>query len=79
MIMILRMTNEEIDEKIRRIETTAAFQETTIQELNDVVYEQQKTIDALVKEQGKLRDLITNNQATPGQLRSMSEDKPPHY
>ncbi len=69
------MNNEE---RFAAIETTLAYQEDTIQQLNDVVYNQQKKIDELEE---KLRLALD-------QLKSMNNDDhsragedplPPHY
>lgn len=67
------------DDRLMKIETKLAFQEKTIRELNDVVFEQQQEIDKL-----KLicETLFKQNKALAEM--SMGSDgpaneKPPHY
>jgi SlyX protein len=67
------------EDRLVEIETKIAFQETTIKDLNDVLYEQQKEIerlrsicDALVKRIKELSEL------TPG-INAPANDPPPHY
>ena len=55
-----------------RIETQLAFQEQTIKELNDVLYEQQQEIDRLTKRVEELSESI------PG-MEAPANEKPPHY
>lgn len=76
------MSQEKIktpEETIIELETRFVYQEKTIQELSDVVFEQQKQLDLLQKNVGLLKaqlgelvDLIP--QQTPG-----ANEKPPHY
>lgn len=69
-----------IDEnRLIDIETKIAFQEQTIKDLNDVIYEQQKEIkriaalcDSLAKQGEDFR------QSSPG-IDSPDDEKPPHY
>jgi SlyX protein len=67
------------EERLVGIETKIAFQEQTIKELSDVLYEQQQEIerlgsicDALVKRVKELSEFI------PG-IDAPANDKPPHY
>ena len=60
------------EERLVRIETQLAFQEQTIKELNDVLYEQQQEIDRLTKRVEELSDSI------PG-MEAPANEKPPHY
>ncbi len=67
------------DERLVDIETKIAFQEQTIKDLNDVLYEQQQELDRLssicallVKRVKKLSDFTPGSDA-PG------NEKPPHY
>jgi len=68
-----------IEERLVEIETKIAFQEQTIMDLNDVVYEQQKEIqrlsticDALMK------NIKAFSEDTPGS-NAPANEKPPHY
>lgn len=67
------------DDRLMEIETKLAFQEQTIEDLNDVLYEHQQEIerlgamcDALVK---RVKEL---SEATPG-IDAPVNEKPPHY
>lgn len=66
------------ESRIVEIETKLAYQEYTLKELNDVVYEQQKQIDTLNKTVSALkehiRQLTEAMQASPA-----ADEKPPHY
>ena len=67
------------EERLVEIETKIAFQEQTIKDLNDVLYEQQQEIerlgsvcDALVKRVKEFSELISGIDAP-------ANEKPPHY
>jgi len=67
------------EERLVKIETKIAFQEKTIMELNDVVYEQQREIQRL----GSICDALMKNMKefsgdTSGGNAPLHE-KPPHY
>jgi len=67
------------EERLVEIEIKIAFQEQTIKDLNDVVYEQQKEIQRL----GSICDALVNkikefSRFTPGSSAPANE-KPPHY
>ena len=59
------------------LQTQLAFQEDTIQKLNDVVTQQQNQIDALSKEIEFLRLQCKEVIAALGQ--DEGDEKPPHY
>ena len=67
------------EERLVKIETKSAFQEQTIKDLSDVLFEQQQEIErlgaicgALVKRVKELSEFI------PG-IDAPSDEKPPHY
>ena len=67
------------EERLVEIETKIAFQEPTIKDLNDVLYEQQQEIerlgsicDALVKRVKELSEFTLGIDAA-------ANEKPPHY
>ncbi len=67
------------EERLVKIETKIAFQEKTIKDLNDVLYEQQREIERLgaicgdlVKRVKELSDFIQGSDAP-------ANEKPPHY
>lgn len=66
------------DDRLMDIETKLAFQEHTIEELNEVVIEQQKEINQLKNAVEYLLDKMellvdTNMERAP------ADDRPPHY
>jgi len=66
------------EDRLVEIETRLAFQENTIKDLSDTVYEQQKQIDALHKTLKQLVDQIkAPSIISPG--RNLQDEKPPHY
>lgn len=67
------------EERLVEIETKIAFQEKTIKDLNDVLYEQQQKIERLgticndlVKRVKELSDFTQGSDAP-------ANEKPPHY
>lgn len=65
-------------ETIVELETRLAFQEHTLQALNDIVTRQQQQIDTLVREIQALKDRLRAAALSPvGPLED--EKPPPHY
>jgi SlyX protein len=67
------------EERFVGIETKIAYQEKTIKELNDVVYEQQQEIEKL----GSICDVLVKrvkelSEFTPG-IDATANERPPHY
>jgi SlyX protein len=67
------------EERLEKIETKIAFQEKTIKDLNEVLYEQQQEVErlgficeALMKRVKELSEFI------PG-IDAPANEKPPHY
>lgn len=70
------MTDEN---RLIEIETRAAYQEETINDLSDVVFRQQKEIDRLTLTVENLRTrLLELSEIIPGSD-APANDKPPHY
>jgi len=69
------------EEKIIDLETRIAYQDDTLQELSDIIYQQQKQIDQLNKMMelmlGKLQDISQNQSGS--QSTNIADEKPPHY
>lgn len=64
--------------RIIELETRLAFQEHTLQALNDVVTRQQHQIEALVREIQALKDRL--RAAAPSPVGPLEDEKPPpHY
>jgi len=70
------------EQRIISIETKIAYQEDTIEQLNDVVCKQQIQIDALelITQQliNRVRDL-SESSAQSGETSSAVDERPPHY
>ena len=67
-----------MEQRLTELESRVAFQEDTIQKLNDVLVGQQEQIDKLENElkylNGKVKDLATELTAA-----EVKEEIPPHY
>ncbi|MFI8481499.1 SlyX family protein [Pseudomonas sp. NPDC078700] len=67
----------EIEGRVVELETRLAFQDDTIQSLNDVLVEQQKRIEYL---QLQVEALAKRQQELTGQFEiSQDDEPPPHY
>lgn len=66
-----------MDNRLIELESRVAFQENTLQALNEVIVRQQKDIETLSRElqslRAHLRALAAAHEAQPG------EEPPPHY
>ena len=67
------------EERLTDIETKLAYQEKTIKDLNDVVYEQQKEIDRLKSTCSNLMKLVKENAQAVSLISAPADEKPPHY
>jgi len=67
-----------MNSSITELETKIAYQEHTIQELNDVVYRQQLQIDKVEIMCKHLMDRIQTLSETGGGINDANE-RPPHY
>lgn len=65
------------DSKLIDLETRIAFQDDTIQQLNDCIYQQQKSIDRLDKILHALLDQVQEVMHDTAQ--KPGHEKPPHY
>ncbi len=67
-----------MDERVTELESRVAFQDHTIQELNDVVTSHQQVIDNLIQELDSLKQQVKN--LAPSLVIDESEETPPpHY
>ena len=64
-----------MEERLIEIESAIAIQEKTIDELNQVVIEQGRQIDRLIKQNLYLAELLKNETVKP----QSEETPPPHY
>ncbi|CAD5374782.1 Protein SlyX homolog [Rubrivivax sp. A210] len=68
---------EAVQERLTELEIKLSFTEDTVDRLNDVVVQQQGTIDTLLREVRRLAGQAAN--AEPAAARSLREELPPHY
>ncbi|MEW5740976.1 MAG: SlyX family protein [Myxococcota bacterium] len=64
------------DARLTELETSHAHLEKTVAELSEVVWRQQRELDALKELFGQMRDRLA---AEPGLVEASRQDKPPHY
>jgi SlyX protein len=69
---------QELAERIEALEMTVAFQDQTIEELNQALTSQWNEIDALKRELSVLRTQLREVEANPA-LAAEDEPPPPHY
>ena len=66
-----------LESRVMDLESRLAFQDDTIQALNDVLVMQQKVVDSL---QMQMAALLKRQEEMVGQFESFEEDAPPpHY
>ena len=66
------------EKRITELETKVAYQEHTIQELNEVIYKQQQQMDAIEIKCQHLMDRIQSlSESSPSE--QPSNERPPHY
>ncbi|HEX6962717.1 MAG TPA: SlyX family protein [Lacipirellula sp.] len=67
-----------IQNRVQAVEERLMFQQRLLDELNEVVLGQQKRLDDLVRQIGKLADALQRlADASPGG--ELPHEKPPHY
>jgi SlyX protein len=64
------------DTRLNELELKYTEQQALLQELSDLVYQQQQTLDALKAE---VRALGKKLQAEPGLVDAQERERPPHY
>lgn len=72
------MNDEISSETIERIELKVAFLERANQELSDVVYRQQRELDALRAQLAALGSRVDAIKSPTGEY-SAEDERPPHY
>ena len=68
---------EELEERFQVLESKAAHQSYTVDELNSVVIRQQDQIDALTREVERLKQIILEGGERT--IDATEEPPPPHY
>lgn len=67
-----------MEDRLIELETRSAFQEDTIQQLNEIVTQQQLALERLTRELTDLRRMV--HAITPTHIADASEETPPpHY
>jgi SlyX protein len=70
-------TEQELSARIEKLETTVAFQDQTIEDLNTALAEHYKQIEALKRELHNLGAALRDVEAHPAL--AVREPPPPHY
>lgn len=65
-----------MEQRIAELELRFTEQQELVQQLSDVVYAQQKSIDLLMSE---LRSMRKKLEGEPGVVDAKEQEKPPHY
>jgi len=68
----------EIDARLEKLETTIAYQDETIEELNKAVTDLWRELEATRRDLSKLTDQLRAVEAHPA-LAPQDEPPPPHY
>lgn len=66
-----------MESRLTELEIKISFNEDQIEELNKIVYQQQRQIELLAAELRNLREQVNN--AQPQEARSLRDEIPPHY
>lgn len=64
------------EHRLSDLEVKCAYLEKTLGELSDVVWRQQRELDAMKEAYKQLRDRVS---ADPGLVDASRQDRPPHY
>lgn len=73
------MSATELEGKVTDLECKLAFQEDTIDQLNETIIQQQKQIDTLVNYLQKMQAQISTLQEDNSIMPAEQEPPPPHY
>ena len=68
--------SDELEKKLMDLEMRLSFQEETIDQLNDAIVHQSKTIEVLTKSFKTLTQRLTSLDAEPSDV---TDQRPPHY
>lgn len=72
-----KTTKDEMESRLTELEIKISFNEDQIEELNKIVYQQQRQIELLASEIRNLREQVNN--AQPNEQRNLRDEIPPHY
>jgi SlyX protein len=71
------MPNTDIDKRLMELEIKASFTEDFVEQLNQTIFQQQRQIEALIREVSQLRQQTPDG--VTGGFRSLRDELPPHY
>lgn len=66
-----------MDERIEKVESKLALAEDLLDELNKLVYKQQRQIEQLQRELVRLQEQVESS--VPNEPRRLMDEIPPHY
>lgn len=66
------------EQRLIDLEIKMAFMEDMVESLNQVIVQQQRQIDLLVRETARLQSQLEQGSSTPT-FRSLRDELPPHY
>jgi SlyX protein len=69
--------NSHTDERLMALEIKSSYAEDLLEQLNQLVYQQQQSIDALLAEVSQLRRQMP--EGGPSAERNLRDELPPHY
>ncbi len=70
-------TESPIEERLMALEIKSSYAEDLLEQLNQLVYQQQLSIDALLAEVSQLRRQVP--EGGPSTERNLRDELPPHY
>ena len=70
-------TESPIEERLMALEIKSSYAEDLLEQLNQLVYQQQLSIDALLTEVSQLRRQMP--EGGPASERNLRDELPPHY
>jgi SlyX protein len=68
-----------IDQRLEALEIKASFTEDLVDRLDQIITDQQRTLNALMAEIRDLRAQATSSGEGGGGQRNLRDDLPPHY
>jgi len=69
--------NPHTEERLMALEIKSSYAEELLEQLNQLVYQQQQSIDALLAEVSQLRRQMP--ESGPSAERNLRDELPPHY
>lgn len=69
--------NDSLEKRVIELESLISFQDNTIEQLNEVIYNQQLQIDNILEKISSIEGMVKNQSS--GEKRTLEEERPPHY